>query len=49
MTWYPPQAGLDRWLDLYERVARSNRAEPDAERRLLSWVRAAGFSKITSS
>jgi SAM-dependent methyltransferase len=49
MTWYPPQAGLDRWLDLYRRIARSNRAEPDAGRRLLSWARAAGFDEITSS
>ena len=49
MTWYPPQASLDRWLDLYRRVARSNRAEPDAGRRLLSWATAAGFSEITSS
>jgi ubiquinone/menaquinone biosynthesis C-methylase UbiE len=49
MTWYPAQAVLDRWLDLYRRIARSNRAEPDAGRRLLSWARAAGFSEITSS
>jgi len=49
MTWYPPQAALDRWLDLYRRVARTNRAEPDAGRRLLSWATAAGFSEITSS
>jgi SAM-dependent methyltransferase len=49
MTWYPPQAGLDRWLDLYRRVARSNRAEPDAGRRLLSWATAAGFREVTSS
>jgi 2-polyprenyl-3-methyl-5-hydroxy-6-metoxy-1,4-benzoquinol methylase len=49
MAWYPPQAGLDRWLDLCHRVARSNGAEPDAGRRLLSWARAAGFSEITCS
>jgi 2-polyprenyl-3-methyl-5-hydroxy-6-metoxy-1,4-benzoquinol methylase len=49
MTWYPPHPGLDRWLDLYRRVARGNRAEPDAGRRLLSWAMAAGFSEITSS
>ena len=49
MTWYPPQAGLDRWLDMYRRVARSNRGEPDAGRRLLSWARAAGFDEITCS
>jgi SAM-dependent methyltransferase len=49
MTWYPPQPGLDRWLALYQQVARGNRGEPDAGRRLLSWARAAGFSTITSS
>ena len=49
MTWYPLDARLDRWLDMYQRVARSNRAEPDAGRRLLCWARAAGFGKITSS
>ena len=49
MTWYPVDARLDRWLELYQRVARSNRAEPDAGRRLLSWAQAAGFGTITSS
>jgi ubiquinone/menaquinone biosynthesis C-methylase UbiE len=49
MTWYPPDARLDRWLDMYHRVARSNQGEPDAGRRLLSWARAAGFSEITTS
>ncbi|HEV7452405.1 MAG TPA: methyltransferase domain-containing protein [Pseudonocardiaceae bacterium] len=49
MAWHPPDARLDRWLDLYRRVARSNRAEPDAGRRLLSWARAAGFGEITAS
>lgn len=49
MTWYPPQPRLDRWLELYQQVARSNRGEPEAGRRLLSWARAAAFSTITSS
>ena len=49
MTWYPPDPRLDRWLELYQRVARSNRAEPDAGRRLLSWAQAAGFVAITPS
>jgi hypothetical protein len=40
---------LDRWLDLFRRVSLSNRAEPDAGRRLLSWAKAAGFGEITSS
>ncbi|MGH3941002.1 MAG: methyltransferase domain-containing protein [Pseudonocardiaceae bacterium] len=49
MTWYPPDTRLDRWLDLYRRVAHANHAEPDAGRRLLSWSRAAGFEEITVS
>lgn len=49
MTWYPPDPRLDRWREVYQRVARSNRTEPDAGRRLLSWARAAGFDAITPS
>jgi ubiquinone/menaquinone biosynthesis C-methylase UbiE len=49
MTWYPLDARLDRWLDMYQRVSRGNRAEPDAGRRLLCWARAAGFGEITAS
>jgi ubiquinone/menaquinone biosynthesis C-methylase UbiE len=45
-TWYPAVPELDRWLQLYRAVARSNRAEPDAGRRLLSWARQAGFSQV---
>ena len=44
MTWYPPSAGLDEWIALYHEVTQANHAEADAGRRLLSWVRAAGFS-----
>ncbi len=28
--WFPRLAGLDEWIDLYERVHRSNGGEPDA-------------------
>jgi ubiquinone/menaquinone biosynthesis C-methylase UbiE len=49
MTWYPPDPGLDRWLDLYRRVARSNRGEPDAGPRLLAWAHAAGFADVVPS
>ncbi|WJV45270.1 class I SAM-dependent methyltransferase [Streptomyces flavofungini] len=49
MTWYPHVPGLDDWLDLYRRVARSNGGEPDAGRRLKSWAREAGFSEVTAS
>jgi ubiquinone/menaquinone biosynthesis C-methylase UbiE len=49
MTWFPADARLDRWLELYSQVARSNGGEPDAGRRLVSWARAAGFSQVTAS
>ena len=43
MTWYPPHPGLDEWQALYHEVTQANGAEADAGRRLLSWVREAGF------
>ena len=43
MTWYPPSDGLDEWRALYHEVTQANGAQADAGRRLLSWVRAAGF------
>jgi 2-polyprenyl-3-methyl-5-hydroxy-6-metoxy-1,4-benzoquinol methylase len=49
MTWYPLTPGLDGWLDLYRRVARSAGGEPDAGRRLRSWALAAGFGEVTTS
>lgn len=49
MTWYPDVPELDAWLDLYHRVARGNRAEPDAGRRLTAWARAAGFGEVAAS
>jgi SAM-dependent methyltransferase len=48
-TWWPALPGLDDWLELYHAVARSNGAEPDAGRRLLSWAHAAGFADVTAS
>jgi ubiquinone/menaquinone biosynthesis C-methylase UbiE len=45
-TWFPEVAELDRWLEVYLAVARTNHAEPDAGRRLLSWARAAGFTDV---
>jgi ubiquinone/menaquinone biosynthesis C-methylase UbiE len=49
MTWHPGSPELTRWLDLYRTVARSNRAEPDAGRRLRSWALAAGFRSVEAS
>jgi ubiquinone/menaquinone biosynthesis C-methylase UbiE len=49
MTWHPPSAALTRWLQLYQRVARSNGGEPDAGRRLPGWAHSAGFSEVDVS
>lgn len=38
MTWYPHEPRLDRWMEIYQAVARANGAEPDAGRRLLAWL-----------
>jgi ubiquinone/menaquinone biosynthesis C-methylase UbiE len=43
MIWAPRLAELDRWMELYQAVARRNRAEPDAARFVGRWVREAGF------
>lgn len=48
-TWYPEDAVLDRWLELYHAVARGNDAEPDAGRRLLGWALDAGFADVAAS
>ncbi len=49
MTWFPASAGLDRWLRLYEALARAGGGEPDAGRQLRTWAHAAGFADVTSS
>ena len=49
VAWFPADEGLDRWLELYHRVARANAAEPDAGRRLLSWALAAGLRDVTAT
>lgn len=49
MTWYPAEPILDKWLAMYDAVARSNQGEPDAGAFLLSWASAAGFTNVESS
>ena len=49
MFWYPRLPGLDRWMEVYQAVARRNRAEPDAGRHLVAWARAAGYATIAPS
>jgi ubiquinone/menaquinone biosynthesis C-methylase UbiE len=48
-TWYPRDERLERWLALYQSIARANGGEPDAGRQLLSWARQAGFTRVTPS
>jgi len=48
MAWFPADPGLDEWLALYETVARANRTEPDAGRRLHVWAHAAGMVDVTT-
>lgn len=49
MAWAPLDPRLDRWLDLYHRITRKNRAEADAGRHLLGWARRAGFAEVTAT
>jgi ubiquinone/menaquinone biosynthesis C-methylase UbiE len=48
-TWYPADDRLARWLALYQEIARANRGEPDAGRRLLTWAQQADFARIDTS
>ncbi len=47
MFWYPRLPELDRWMTLYQQIARGNGGEPDAARHLLAWAHAAGFDDVT--
>jgi ubiquinone/menaquinone biosynthesis C-methylase UbiE len=49
MTWYPADPALDRWIEIYNTVARANDGEPDAGRYLLAWAHAAGFTDVKST
>jgi ubiquinone/menaquinone biosynthesis C-methylase UbiE len=42
-TWAPRDPLLERWNEVYHGITQRNRAEADAGRFLLGWVRAAGF------
>lgn len=48
-TWAPADEQLNRWLEVYRAVARSNGAEPDAGRYLKGWALRAGFSEVRAS
>ncbi|MCP4958467.1 MAG: methyltransferase domain-containing protein [Actinomycetia bacterium] len=49
LTWYPGDPRLDRWMDIYQRVARANDAEPDAGRAVLAWAHEAGFANVEAT
>ncbi|ALE07317.1 ubiquinone biosynthesis methyltransferase UbiE [Arthrobacter sp. ERGS1:01] len=49
MSWYPELPAMAEWMELYQKVARHNQAEPDAGRRLIHWARDAGFTEVSPS
>ena len=49
MSWYPDIPELGEWMEVYQRIARKNGAEPDAGRRLVSWMQEAGFTDVSPS
>ena len=46
MIWFPELPGMRQWMDLYQRVARSNGGEPDAGRRMRYWATEAGMTDV---
>lgn len=49
MRWFPEAPALTQWMDVYQKIARGNGAEPNAGRRLLSWANAAGLAGVVPS
>jgi ubiquinone/menaquinone biosynthesis C-methylase UbiE len=49
MAWHPAVEELEEWRTLYRDLARGNRGEPDAGRRLPGWASAAGFAHVEVS
>src|SRR5581483_9711817 len=46
MTWAPANPALDRWMALFQAVARGNGGEPDAGRLLYGWALDAGYAEV---
>ena len=46
MHWYPPNPGMQDWLDSYRSAAREGGGEPDAARHLRAWSNAAGLDLL---
>ncbi|MDW3221195.1 MAG: methyltransferase domain-containing protein [Acidimicrobiales bacterium] len=49
MTWAPANEGMDRWMDLYQRMTADLDHDANAGRHLLGWAQQAGFTDITVS
>lgn len=47
MTWTPANAGMDRWMALYQTMTASLGHDANAGRHLLGWAQRSGFSDIT--
>jgi 2-polyprenyl-3-methyl-5-hydroxy-6-metoxy-1,4-benzoquinol methylase len=48
-TFYPDNAGMRRFIDLYYELARRNGGEPNAGRHMRMWFREAGFAEMRVS
>ncbi|MEZ5093887.1 class I SAM-dependent methyltransferase [Nocardioides sp.] len=48
-VWAPASPALDRWLQLYDVVARGNGGDPDAGRHLVRWAREAGLEVLSAT
>ena len=48
-TFYPDNAGMRRFMDLYYELARRNGGEPNAGRLMRRWFREAGFVEMRVS
>ena len=48
MTWFP-ESGLTGWRDLYQQLSDRHGRHAQAGRRVLAWVRAAGFTAVQPS
>lgn len=49
MAWWPADPRLDRWMEIYQAVAKGNHAEPNAARHLVDWATQAGYTDIDPS
>ncbi|MEO9198588.1 MAG: methyltransferase domain-containing protein [Antricoccus sp.] len=49
MNWYPHEPELDTWMNIYQQIARSNNAQPNAGRYLKRWMRESGLTDVEFS